>query len=296
MIGLRLGPVDPRLLLHDLFLQRPHRVEVLLELVLILFAELALQHFGLFEHHIQNTAVQLELLPLLRLGCSRFLEEQRAIRLQQINRRHLHARSRKADQVGFIHAHRQRRKPRCCANMLSHLLVEAEVAFREPRRQVRSHTTEQHRHTLMPPRVAVVKIGEDREIPAMPLERLQRRRQRVIRARRGWEKALLINTVIVRQTNKPLHRPCTPGGLLRRTQCRHRLKQRQRNGHASALQEMSSVNVHQSNTQLGQANEVKKMKGDPSPVNLSPDGYFSGFSNPKQIVETLENIEFWKFR
>ena len=141
----------------------------------------------------------------------------------------------------------------------------------------------------MPPRVAVVKIGEDREIPAMPLERLQRRRQRVIRARRGWEKALLINTVIVRQTNKPLHRPCTLGGLLRRAQGRHRLKQRQRNGHASALQEISSVNVHQSNTPLsqalGQANEVKKLKRDPPPVNLSPDGYFSEFSNRKQIVE-----------
>ena len=48
----------------------------------------------------------------------------------------------------------------------------------------------------------MVKIGEDREIPAMPLERIQRRRQSVIRARRGWEKALLINTVIVRQTNR----------------------------------------------------------------------------------------------
>ena len=76
----------------------------------------------------------------------------------------------------------------------------------------------------MPARIAVVEIGEDREITAMPLERLQRWRQSVIRTRRGREKAILIDTIIVRQTNKPLHRPRTLGGLLRRAQGRHRLK------------------------------------------------------------------------
>ena len=37
--------------------------------MLILFAKLALHRFRLLQHHIQNTAVQLELLPLLGLGC-----------------------------------------------------------------------------------------------------------------------------------------------------------------------------------------------------------------------------------
>ena len=75
MVGLRLWPVHPRFLLHDLLFQRPHRLEVFLKLVLILFAELALHALRLLQHHIENTAVQLELLPLLGLVRGRFLEE-----------------------------------------------------------------------------------------------------------------------------------------------------------------------------------------------------------------------------
>jgi hypothetical protein len=61
---------------------------------------------------------------------------------------------------------------------------------------------------------------------------------------------------------------------------------------------MSSVNVHQSNNPLsqalGQANEVKKLKRDPPPVNLSPDGYFSEFSNRKPL-RTLSFGNFGEF-
>ena len=40
--------------------------------------------------------------------------------------------------------------------MLGHLLIEADVPLRKARRQVRPHATKQHRHALMPARVAVV--------------------------------------------------------------------------------------------------------------------------------------------
>ena len=127
---------------------------------------------------------------------------------------------------------------------------------------MRPHTTEQHRHALMPARVAMVEIGENREILPMPLERLQRRCQRVIRARRGREKALLINAVVVRETYEPLEWAVASCRLPGGTQGRKRLEQRQRDSHARALQKFSSVQVHYKNIPLGQAlgqaNEVRK--------------------------------------
>ena len=60
--------------------------------------------------------------------------------------------------------------------MFGHLLVEANVPLRKACRQVRPHATEQHRHALMPARVAVVQIGENRELFAMAFQRLERRR------------------------------------------------------------------------------------------------------------------------
>ena len=91
--------------------------------MLIVPTELALHALGLLQHDIQNAPVQLELLPLLGLGCRRFLEKQRTIGLPQINRRDLHARAREACEISFIHPDRQRRKPRGRADMLGHLLV-----------------------------------------------------------------------------------------------------------------------------------------------------------------------------
>ena len=60
--------------------------------------------------------------------------------------------------------------------MLGHLLVEADVPLRKARRQVWPHATEQHRHALVPARVTVVQIGENRELLAMAFQRLERRR------------------------------------------------------------------------------------------------------------------------
>ena len=66
-VRLRLGPVDPRLLLDDLFLQRPHRIEVLFELFLIAFSELAIQRFRLIQDHIENALMAFEAIRRARL-------------------------------------------------------------------------------------------------------------------------------------------------------------------------------------------------------------------------------------
>ena len=138
----------------------------------------------------------------------------------------------------------------------------------------------------------MVEIGEDREIPAIPLERLQRRRQRVIRARRGWEKALLINTVIVRQTNKPLHRPGTLGGLLRRTQCRHRLKQRQRNAPPAPFKKFRLLTFIKATIRLAKRTKSKNGREILPPSTFRRMVTLVNFQIENKSSETVENIEF----
>ena len=90
MIGLRLGR-STHGSLQDLFLQRPHRVEVLLKLVLILLTELAFTAFAC-----SNTTSKI--LPC-SLNCCRCQpwpagsSRNNPVGLLQINRRHLHTRA-----------------------------------------------------------------------------------------------------------------------------------------------------------------------------------------------------------